>query len=111
MPRSSEVSQMADPHLHAIRMVAQRIGMKDHQLGRNIETARRSLWQSLATEDYDQALDWINTLEVALACLESEEHPAFEPVKKALDQIKQIVEDETEVDPMPGPPAACKGDE
>lgn len=96
MPDTS-VRKLADPHLHAIRQIARHLKDEDWNRGKEIETARFNLYCSLESEDYDQAMSWLNSLEVGLAILEKVEHPARGPIKKALTQLRELLEDETEV--------------
>ena len=67
---------MADPHLHAIRMIASSIRKTDDPHGHQIETARTNLFKALRSESYTEAWDWLNTLDVGLGCLEADGHPA-----------------------------------
>jgi hypothetical protein len=92
----SDVREMADPHLAAIRMVTQSMRRGDmYKLGSQLEGARFGLFAALDAEDYTKAMDWLNTLETGLACLEIESHPAVGPIKKALVSLRQLLEDET----------------
>ena len=98
MPDTS-VRQMADPHLHAIRMVARNLKSKDRMQGSQIETARFNLFRALEQENYDEAMAWLNSLDAGLGCLEADKHPAAPQIAKARKSLREILEEETEEAP------------
>lgn len=95
------VRKLADPHLAAIRMVTQamRGDTENGKLGSQLEGARFNLYSSLESEDYDTALNWLNTLEVGLGFLQAGDHPSASAVDRALRGLRVVIEEETEEEP------------
>ena len=91
------VREMADPHLAAIRMVTQSMkGTENSKLGSQLEGARYNLFSALDSEDYTSAEAWLNTLEVGLGFLATGDHPSAGAVARAIQGLREILDDETE---------------
>ena len=98
----SSVRKMADPHLAAIRMVTQAMRTApgpNSKIGSQLEGARFNLFTALEQEDYTAAADWLNTLEVGLGFLEAGDHPSAAGVARALEALREILDEETEEEP------------
>jgi hypothetical protein len=97
MPETS-VLQLADPHLAAIRMVTQAMREVEsmRKLGSSLEGARYNLFQALDRELYTEAMDWLNTLETGLGFMQASDHPSAPAVGRAIRNLKEILETETE---------------
>lgn len=58
--------QVADPHLAALRSVANLVKANDSQLGRELESARFNLWRAIEADNKGAARDWLNAVELAV---------------------------------------------
>ena len=91
------VREMADPHLAAIRMVTQSMrGGENSKLGSQLEGARYNLFVALDDEDYTGAEAWLNALEVGLGFMTTGDHPSAGAVARAIQGLREILDDETE---------------
>lgn len=81
----------ADPHLSALKIVCMSIEDDDYDMGRQIGSARYSLYKAIVSGDVELALGWLNTLDVALGFLEKDGHPSSESVAIALSELRDLL--------------------
>jgi hypothetical protein len=86
-------ASLADPHLAAIRSVANLAKVADHQLGRELESARFNLFRAIEAGRRDEARAWLGAVELAVeaAAPHIPAGAATRALASALAGLRQVV--------------------